>query len=364
MNIGKDQEISSQTPPAVLQRTRERLDAFDIAKAVALLAVVVGHCSFMGLPPVLARASYSFSMPLFFVVSGYFTPAGRLHRAGVLRSVKKLLIPYAITAVLVIVGMAARTALFQDGSVLEAIRYWTVAALYGSGAAPDSMPADIGAIGAIWFLWALFWARIVLSAISELEYPGVYAVALFFVGVVSKEQIWLPLSIQPALCAVLFLWFGQYIRRSALLEPRRLSVVLFVLMFGIWLYCIKFAGGLYIVECTFTQGPLDVIGGFCASLCILKMAQLAEKYFPYGAKLCAASGRMSLPLFCMHLVVLNVTRWDVFIDFMGGATPKAALGAFIVNIVGAAVLTGLLYLMPKRISGAFFEARKQSVSVS
>ena len=50
----------------------KRLASFDISRAIALLAVVVGHTSFAGVPTTVVDACYSFDMPLFFLVSGYF----------------------------------------------------------------------------------------------------------------------------------------------------------------------------------------------------------------------------------------------------------------------------------------------------
>ena len=71
------------------------------------------------------------------------------------------------------------------------------------------MPEGAIAIGSIWHLWALFWGKIPLASINETKWPGILAIVLFIVGVLTKDMIWLPLSIRPELCAVLFMFVGQ-----------------------------------------------------------------------------------------------------------------------------------------------------------
>lgn len=85
-----------------------------------------------------------------------------------------LLVPYLGTSLILIVLMVFRT-IFDGGLVVETVRSWTVAALYGSGAVLDSMPEGVMAIGAIWFLLALFWSRLLLNAALKTDYPAWYA---------------------------------------------------------------------------------------------------------------------------------------------------------------------------------------------
>ena len=85
-----------------------------------------------------------------------------VERALLRKSVSGLLVPYLGTSLFLIVLMVFRT-IFDGGLVVETVRSWTVAALYGSGAVLDSMSEGVMAIGAIWFLLALLPAWFVLS---------------------------------------------------------------------------------------------------------------------------------------------------------------------------------------------------------
>lgn len=90
--------------------THSRIQTFDVWKAIAILAVVYTHClQFMGAGfywhHPLFKLTYSFHMPLFMVVSGYFAtralemPFGELIK----RKCKQLLLPCLTAAVVVIV---------------------------------------------------------------------------------------------------------------------------------------------------------------------------------------------------------------------------------------------------------------------
>ena len=55
---------------------RKRIEYVDVAKGIAILSVIVGH-TFSAYDPgsLLNRFIYSFHMPLFFILSGFFLPA-------------------------------------------------------------------------------------------------------------------------------------------------------------------------------------------------------------------------------------------------------------------------------------------------
>lgn len=67
---------------------------------------------------------------------------------------------------------------------------------------------------------ALFWDKILLASINETKRPGILAIVLFIVGVQTKDMMWLHLSIQLALCAVLFIIAGQKARETSLFDKR------------------------------------------------------------------------------------------------------------------------------------------------
>lgn len=74
-------------------------------------------------------------------------------------------------------------------------------------------------------------------------------------------MIWLPFSIQPALCAVLFMFAGQKAREAGLFDKGALPPALWICAFMTWLYCGAFYGQLYMMSNTYQHDAIDVIGG-------------------------------------------------------------------------------------------------------
>lgn len=76
------------------------------------------------------------------------------------------MVPYAVTCVCIIIGIIIRN-IIESGNtdaVLENIRIWVIASLYGSGGPIDHQPSFVvKQIGAIWFLPALFFHWLLLS---------------------------------------------------------------------------------------------------------------------------------------------------------------------------------------------------------
>ena len=68
-----------------------RITFVDIAKGIAILLMVVGHV--FSLPTPLKHAIYSFHMPLFFMMSGYFARKENV-RTLAKRMVPMLIVPY------------------------------------------------------------------------------------------------------------------------------------------------------------------------------------------------------------------------------------------------------------------------------
>ena len=334
----------------------KRPTSFDIAKAVALIAVVVGHCSFAGVPQGVVKACYSFHMPLFFIVSGYFFKQQEDERALLRKSVSGLLVPYLGTSLILIVLMVFRT-IFDGGLVVETVRSWTVAALYGSGAVLDSMPEGVMAIGAIWFLLALFWSRLLLNAALKTDYPALVCLALFIVGIGSADSIWLPLAVQPAMCAVLFLYIGFKIKESSLLRRGGMSPILWGFSFCIWLYCARYHGVLYMVSNTYAAGAMDVIGGVCGSICLLKLSEVYISKIPVLSSMLKFVGKNSLAFFCMHLVELDVIRWDLIWEIMS-QIPHAWVLMVLMQVACTGLFAGVVYCLPPFLSGLFYPARR------
>ena len=156
----------------------QRIRFFDIAKGIAILAVILGHSAIEAnvfIPhhtaQLVVAVCFSFHMPLFFILSGYFMHPERSFRWA--KEAKQLLCTYAVTGVAVLVGVTCMATINHEGRAYM-LRRWGEAVLYGSCDISDRTlwPVELR-IGAIWFLLALFWAHLLLHAFAKLPYTPV-----------------------------------------------------------------------------------------------------------------------------------------------------------------------------------------------
>ena len=75
-----------------------RLTYMDIAKGIGILCVIAGH---MG-NSIINKFVFSFHMPLFFLISGYFISSRNSSRTILIKRFKQLLPPYVFTCFAVI----------------------------------------------------------------------------------------------------------------------------------------------------------------------------------------------------------------------------------------------------------------------
>ena len=282
----------------------ERVAFIDITKGIGILMVVLGHAYL--LPYDLFKVFFSVHMPLFFLVSGYvfhFRPEDRF-LPFLKKNAKGLLVPYLFTGIIIILLKAAM-ALVAGRDIWDQVRIWGIAALYGSGSrVPANMEEVISPIGVIWFLLALFIGKCILWFILHSRIPWLWALILFLASYVSAEYFWLPFSLQPGLCCVLFLYLGYEMKHQDVLNWGRIRFPIRILAAFAWVYCIMFCGNLCMVDNVYDRPLRNIIGAICGTVTIVFLAQLIERYLHILKRPLSFLGRNSLGIMCAHLLSL------------------------------------------------------------
>ncbi|MDF7664218.1 acyltransferase family protein [Bifidobacterium sp. ESL0763] len=336
-----------------------RVRYFDIAKGIAMIGVVLTHSILQAGPmttvsQALFNVFFSFHMPLFFLLSGYFMHPDR--RFAWRKESRELLLTYAITAGLVVLihlgfSLAARRDV--PGLAVQ----WLIAALYGSGAnMGNSLFPMTRYIGAIWFLLALFWAHLLVHAAYRLPATPVWILALFAVGYFSARHVWLPLSVQSGLTAALFVYLGCLARRHDVLAAFRRWPALWLPTLAVWGLALWRFTGLGMATCGFGEDPvLTIVGSIAATLCVIGASQAIDRWLPYANRALAAIGRHTLPIFCAHLLEIDDLPWGGIIDrlrpLVGYQVEPFVVFALRSALIAAMVL--VLYRIP-RLNAVFF----------
>lgn len=201
----------------------KRIEYIDVAKGITILLVIVGHVE--ELPPPIKSIIYSFHMPIFFLLSGYFFKKESLSVATK-KMFRSLIIPYFV------VGAIMR--LCQIGiNILEGnpFDYFDVFSLFGV-TWKLGKDFDIVSVGAIWFLVVLFWSKIYLQVVINSKYSLMILVLLANISIFLTMVfgIILPFGIQQALVCSLFVFAGAICKKYGLFE-KEIPTIAFFLFF-------------------------------------------------------------------------------------------------------------------------------------
>lgn len=302
----------------------KRDNSIDIARGIAIICIVLGHLG----NPTINRFVYTFHVPIFYLISGYFFREEKLQNS-IRRRAKSLLLPYAVTSVIIVTLMAIRVIL-THGNVKETIITWGLAAVYGSGSNLNKNLFGIRYIGAIWFLWSSFWGGIWLNLLLRLKmWIRVLAVGLIFAFFsLSSKIVWLPFGLSASGSALIYIYIG-YLLKEDRTQLRGLSretiVTYFGLAFCVWVAFIIHFEGFYLVWNNYGRGVIDIIGTIMASTCVWLISWKLNRWNNSITKMLSFLGQNSIVVLCMHIIEQDTIPFRSLIGKIGIET-KSGIG--------------------------------------
>lgn len=285
---------------------KKRIDWIDIAKGLCIFAVIVGHKGFQN-----TGFLYSFHLTVFFILAGYTSKIQPLTSELLKKWFRQLMKPYFLTCAAVLgMELVNQVIIARQASTLavtDLIATCLKRFFFAAGSTSVFGSIDMGRfIGAIWFLPAMFFARIVLQVILDYlkdnKYRILAAVAIAAFAVAVSSVIWFPFSILSGLFAVPFMLVGYLSKEKQIIE--KLKWWHYVLM------AVLFAAGtlagysqrFYFVTCTMEDAFLTPLLGLVSSFVIIGISQFLAR-FPMGVV--KYFGRNSLIVLCVHLFEMN-----------------------------------------------------------
>lgn len=162
---------------SIISKTDNRFHWVDVARGLAMLCVILGHMGFDNLNIFI----FSFHMPLFFLLSGYFQKKQE-PMLFIKKKAKSLLVPYLFTGIGLILATqlnnTAKIILHKDDALSASylLIEWLKAICLGSGSRVDFLwiKSDVF-IGATWFLLALFFAQVIVNLLIDKNKSGGYS---------------------------------------------------------------------------------------------------------------------------------------------------------------------------------------------
>ncbi len=284
-----------------------RLNYIDIAKGISMVCIILGHLG----NPSINRVVFTFHVPIFFLITGFFINEKTTLKEFIKIKARTLLLPYFITcAVIIVLGTVKG---FLTGDALSAFKTWLYASFYGAGDS-YSEPFYIKGIGAIWFLWATFWASCFLKISLKMKPPTrlLWVILLFLLGYYSRNICWFPFSIQAGACAVLFMYTGYLAKKckpalAGLPAELKLSASVFALITTV--FFIRDFKSFWLVHCDVGRGIVDIFGSLCACWIVILISRFIDARTHFPNRFFSYFGRHSLLLLCVHIVELDLFPW-------------------------------------------------------
>ncbi len=321
----------------------KRLEWPDIAKGIAMISIIIGHLGH----DFFCRIAFMYHLPVFFLLAGYFMKT-QSDRDMVVSKAKRLLIPYYLTcfAVCTIAAFKAMPDLYV---AKETFLEWAEASLYASGINWGD-PYPVKGIGAIWYLWALFIAMVIVNHVLGRKNSEWMIPVIAFIGwsSASHSTAWYPLSIQPGMLAALYLYIGYKARqRNYSLQDEKPAVL--VCMFFMAVFSMHFHKGFGLVQCYMGNGWLDFIASICASCMVYLYSMHVAKDTWLLKKVLLFFGKYSLVILSAHLIEMNVLPLPKLSDMLCSTLHITGMSTFMVLIIIKLIFVSVCVYIVKKI---------------
>jgi fucose 4-O-acetylase-like acetyltransferase len=264
---------------------------FDILKGFGILLMLCGH--YWPGSHWAHQVIYSFHMPLFFLVAGYFSKPVTQGGAGhtIKKNAKRLLLPFVATQLLLVAWGGIQAMAKHDVSyVLKP----SLSLLWGSCDVLDSQWGLIY-VGPMWFLPALFWAKTAFECLASKLREWTLLLVCVIVSVASMVlHVFTnsPWCLLQGLSCLTFVAMG-YLAKQKLFPRWTYWIALLC-----WPVAIVFSS-IEVADCTYHLYPLDVLGACGGTLFVWWWSSKVTKIGALSRVL-AWFGVNSMLILCFH----------------------------------------------------------------
>jgi fucose 4-O-acetylase-like acetyltransferase len=278
---------------------QKRIDWVDQVKGFAIFLVVYGH-NF----PVTEKYIYTFHMPLFFMVSGFFFPS-KLDFSTVKKRFKSIMIPYFFWASFLfifwfLIGRKYGASSENPASVWKNF----IGIFYAQG---DSRFMEWGI--PMWFLPAIFLCFSFYFLLKKylMNRKSIIFSVLFLtsIGFLYSRffNFKLPWSIDVAFVALFFFAFGNFGFKYLQQIPKKWALLLIPIFLLVQLLLYNYNIKIDMYRSIYGNEFLFLLNGLLGSLCVIFLFQS----FPYF-KLFSVIGKFTLLILALQLLAMTVIK--------------------------------------------------------
>lgn len=277
----------------------ERNRAFDIMKGVGILSVILGH---MDIAPYWRNVIYSFHMPLFFILAGYFFHSRATITEEARKDVKRLLSPYAFTMgilflyIVSVHGLLLRDNYLQGGTFLLSLIFPT-----GTYGALFAVP--------LWFLPALFWTKQMYNLFGNKSGGVIYCLLLSIFAYIASGFIEFPLALSQGMIALVFFVVGVWAKKG--ISKKWICFLILCWGFAMGLNALELkVSSIDMMNNSYRFFPFDVVVACGGTVAVYALSALLDRKTTYTARFLAWFGRFSMVVLCAHTIERFIPLWN------------------------------------------------------
>ena len=283
----------------------QRNSAIDIAKGIAIFLVIIGHQYDL---PEISHFIYSFHMPLFFILGGYFFHKKKI-KTDVLSNVRRLIFPYFFVGIVYLMWYFVFGLKYHSMDIPQrAVK----ALFFGSGAYHGNVIwSQFPTIGMIWFLLALYWCKITYNIIVNCvpTYKFLISLSISIIAVlIDNYVINIPLSILPGLSAVIFYAIGDMFNeyKEGIIKH---NIILLSTGMVCWIFALMYSST-SMVNCQYGFYPLDIVAGCMGTYVLYYFSSLIARKKNIITSFFMWSGINSMTILCAHFLEQSTFVWQ------------------------------------------------------
>lgn len=309
----------------------KRIGYIDVMKGIAILSVLVGH--YIALRSV-GTAIWSFHMPLFVFISGYFYKQQEF-RGLLKRNLKNYMFPYVIVWGGVLLSELIVYSVFNHLSsepmlLSDAFIRRIISGFYGLASNSTLHKPDfVIKIGVIWFLNALFIGEIMLFfvlKIQKITNQIISVAGIIVIACIQTACICIPFGINYGCAFLGWLYMGYIFRKHNLFDKIDGSIIVKAIAVVIWLIVIVLEyltnNSFNIIHLSFPLYGVEIIGAFFGILSIRWLSVWIENNLQRLAEVLMKLGRNTIWILCIHAI--DIELWNYASGFV--PVPKMLMG--------------------------------------
>lgn len=273
---------------------------FDVMKGIGIIAMIIGHCP---IPWIIKDFIFAWHMPMFFLISGYFFRPSPI-KQYIKKNFRSLVIPYLLTATLLFLINTLKVFFHKESDLTNSfIGIFVASGSYGLPTFSQYF------VGAIWFLFAMFWCRIIYNIfINKYTSPtaSIIIINISILATYMGTEIFIPTNILQGLSAMIFFQIGKTFRERNVfsIAPQSVLIIIGVLTIAFSLMTSNNDYPLSMVRCYYGFYPINVIAACFCSFLLYHIIKLCRKdLFIY--RFLAYIGRISMVILCVHIIELS-----------------------------------------------------------